>query len=181
MGLVREYFLENLGNFLSFFCFFMMLQQNHSELSQPFLLTFVFFPLYAAKRVHLYVKSQNYSESHAKQKIKVFLRKFFDKTSSNSKKIDFSQAKEKYTDSTQKALLIGDIILINRDEVLQCDALLLDCENGQCYSETSFVDGASNLSKKSPLKLTTGTQFILLVFFIFYVFRNFLSFFVNFS
>lgn len=52
--------------------------------------------------------------------------------------------------------MVGDIILLKRDEVIPADILLLDCENDICLLQTSAIDGKSGFTKKKPLKLTNG-------------------------
>lgn len=52
--------------------------------------------------------------------------------------------------------MVGDIILLKRDDSIPADILLLDCENEICLLQTSALDGKSGFTKKKPLKLTNG-------------------------
>ena len=68
-------------------------------------------------------------------------------------------SREFYHDCTWGNLLVGDIILLHRNEVFPADILILDSENEYCLLQTELVDGKSSYSRKKPIKLTSGMFF----------------------
>ncbi|KAL4569703.1 hypothetical protein LXL04_025345 [Taraxacum kok-saghyz] len=63
-----------------------------------------------------------------------------------------------FTDRPWKALQVGDIIKVGKNEYFPADLLLLSSsyEDGLCYVETMNLDGETNLKIKRSLECTTG-------------------------
>lgn len=79
------------------------------------------------------------------------------------KKLDFSST-DLYQDCLWGNLSIGDIVLIRRKEKFPGTALLLDTENEYCLCDSFEIDGATSMSKRFPLKLTSRLIFSIKMF-----------------
>ena len=53
------------------------------------------------------------------------------------------------------SLLVGDIVLVKKDEPFPADLAILSCSDAEdvCYIETSNLDGERNLKRAYPMVL----------------------------
>ncbi|KAM7500349.1 hypothetical protein LguiA_024763 [Lonicera macranthoides] len=85
-------------------------------------------------------------------------RRFLQDLSVNSRKVKVHVGNGLFVNKPWRALSVGDVVKVNKNEYFPSDLLLLSSsyEDGVCYVETMNLDGETNLKVKRSLEATIG-------------------------